>query len=389
VKSVKPVKTVKTPGTASVTGKAPDKSPAHGRKRLLWLLGGLVVLGVTYLALPASWYTVPDEKVPAAPGSGKTAAGTEPGPAGGAPVTLEQAQAAVASAPTDYVARSRYGFALASAGKPKEALAELKTAVRLAPESPAAHFNLGVLLLQNGRPAEADEAFCRLLEISPGDGNGHYHRGLALVQQQKREEAVRQFKLAAALSPDLPEPYSAMASELSSTQSPDATKTLVDEFVKRGGDEGLGNLIISRAYRDHKDYATSLSYAEKAVKVNPNSVILVRNLAEAYTNAGRWSDADSTLRKALPLTKKPAEVYAAIAANAEKAGRLPDAAEALRQALASDPNDLLLHKNLAEVYQRLGDTAAAQTEEEAYRKGAAGNGKNAATEKQGPADGPR
>jgi tetratricopeptide (TPR) repeat protein len=346
-----------------VAAKIQASGTAKTRNRLMWMVGGLCALGVLYLALPASWFEVPDADAPPPSVSRKApAASVAPAP------SLDEARAAVQAAPNDYVARSRYGFALAAAGKPQEALAELKTAVRLAPESPVAHFNMGVLLLDIGQPGPADEAFCRLLEISPGDGKGHYYRGLTFVRRNLHKQAIREFKLSIALAPDLPDAYPALATELSTTQPPEETKALMAQYLQHGGDEGLANLILSRSYRDHKDHASALSYAERAYKADPNSYPLVRNLGEAYSHVMRWDEAEATLRKAIPLARNPANIYISLGLNAERAGRLPDAVEAFKQASALAPQDYPIHKHLIRVYTAVGDVAAAQKEEQIFRK---------------------
>lgn len=347
-----------------MTTKTPRPQRPGSRRTLYALLTLLAALAGVYLLLPPSWFEIPEE---APAGRGEASPPIAPG-SPPPPQTLEQLRAAAASAPLDYSVRSRYGMALASAGQSDAALKEFQAAARLAPESPLVHHNLGVFYLNTNQPDKADAAFLRELELAPGDGRAHHYRGLALQARRRYPEAAAQFQLATRLSPDLPDPYLALATLLTEKRPPQEIKSYVDEYLRTGGaNKGLAYHALSRAYRSKQEYDTAIRYAEMATQAEPNNYAYWRNLGQLHSFARRYDDADRTLRKAAQLARNPSPVYIEIGMNAQKAGRFPEAIQALQKALELSPKTGNIHLYLARVYQRTGDQEAARREEAAYR----------------------
>ena len=100
------------------------------------------------------------------------------------------------------------------AGRRDEALALVEQALREAPGDCSALNLAGAILFDLGRLDEAEERLGRLVSLDPAFVQGRIN--LAVVQQAKgaRMEAVAQFRMVAALMPELPEVYDHLGSLL-------------------------------------------------------------------------------------------------------------------------------------------------------------------------------
>ncbi|MCS6775969.1 MAG: tetratricopeptide repeat protein [Chloroherpetonaceae bacterium] len=332
------------------------------RKRLLVLLGVLAVVGVTYLSLPRSWFEVPEEGTPAARPAvpAQNVASVAP--------DLAAMRAEVERSPRDFEARSRYGMALAAAGRPAEAEKEFLAAIRLAPESPVVYHNLGVLYHNQGQAARADAAFRRELELAPGSGLAHHYRGLALQEMRQYRQAIQQFRLAIALEPDLAPPYLSLALLLSREGAEEEVRRLVEEYIRRAGDRGLAYFVLSGAYSTRGDYARAARYAELALEAEPNKYAYLHHLGKVYSYARVYDRAEEYLKRALEMAKDKTTIWIELGMNAQNAQRFPDAAAYFQQALRANPRKGEIHLYLARVYQRMGDREAARREEVTFRR---------------------
>jgi len=351
-----------------MAAEAPGKTRTRSRTRLLWLVGALVVVGSTYFLLPQSWFEIPTDN-PAPNAEPRTPNPALSLPKGAErPATLDELRADAAKSPLDFTARSRYGMALAAAGRKGEALQEFLAAARLAPEAPVVHHNLGVYYLNNGQPAKADAAFCRELEIAPGDGRAHYFRGMTFQARNQHERAVEQFRLAIALAPALPDSYLSLAVQRAEKQPASETKALIDKYIELGGNKTLAYFVLSRAYRARKEYTEAARYAEMTVEQNPNSYNYWHNLGLIYSFMRRFDDAERALLRATELIRNPSTAYIELGMNAQRAGRFDRTVEFFKKALEASPETYNVHLYLARAYERLGDLESARREEKTFRQ---------------------
>ena len=105
-------------------------------------------------------------------------------------------------APSNVMARSNLGAALARAGRYDEAIAEYERAIRFQPDHALACANLGSLLGQRGRYAEAEAALCRGLERNPRSWELPNNLGHLLNKLGRIDEAVDCYRRAMSLWPE-------------------------------------------------------------------------------------------------------------------------------------------------------------------------------------------
>lgn len=347
-------------------------TPASSGKRIMLLLGTLAALGLIYFSLPKSWFEIPDTTT--ATSTGK-AVSTPPRnsvplrPTQSAPgENIVALQDAARQNPLDFGTRSRYGMALASAGRGREALEEFQAAARLAPESPGVHHNLGIYYLNTEQLQKAETEFCRELEIAPGDGRVHYYRGLIFQRQHKDKEAVAQLREAMALAPQLPDSYLTLAMQLTRSGDEAQVRSLADTYIRLHGDKALADYVLSGAYRTWKNYPEAIRYAEMTVQLASNNYGYWHNLGQVYSYAHRWDDADRALHRALELAHDPSTPLIELGMNAQDARRFEDAEKYYKSALVSSPKTGNIHLYLTHLYQKWNKEPEAHDEERLFRR---------------------
>ena len=167
------------------------------------------------------------------------------------------------------------GNALIQKGSVAEAITCYQKALKIKPDYVEAHNNLGKTLLKTGRVAEAITHFRKVLQIKPDHVNACYNLGLALLQEGRAGEAIPCFQKTLRLKPDFPEAQNDLAWVLAT--SPQASLRNGDQAVKLA--ERANQLVGER---------------------NP---IILRTLAAAYAEAGRFDDARRSARKAMALAQ--------------------------------------------------------------------------------------
>ena len=138
---------------------------------------------------------------------------------------------------------------------------EFKRAMELNPGYPLAHVMYGQYLTMVGRDADALPYFEEAHRLDPVFGESYRGEGYACFMAHKYDDAIVQYRKALELEPDA-----------------------ITYF----------GLVLARAEKG--DYATAISEAERATKLN-NSPLLLASLASAYVRAGRPADASRVLRR--------------------------------------------------------------------------------------------
>ncbi len=167
------------------------------------------------------------------------------------------------------------GNALLQKGRMDEAIFHYQHALQIDPDCAPAHVNLGGILLQRGKVDEAIVHFQKALQIKPGFEEAHSSLGNALGQKGRVEEAITQFQQALRLQPNDPEVQNSLAWLLATCP----------EASLRNGDK-----------------AVQLAQRANELAGGKNPVVL-RTLAAACAEAGRFSEAVETAQFALRLAE--------------------------------------------------------------------------------------
>src|SRR6266700_989159 len=151
---------------------------------------------------------------------------------------------------------------------------EFKRAMELNPGYPLAHVMYGQYLTMVGRHEEALPYFEKAHSLDPVFGESYRGEGYSCFMAHKYDDAIVQYRKALELEPDA-----------------------ITYF----------GLVLARAEKG--DYATAISEAERATKLN-NSPLLLTSLASAYARAGRRVDANRVLQRLAEIWERQGEAPA-------------------------------------------------------------------------------
>jgi Flp pilus assembly protein TadD len=188
---------------------------------------------------------------------------------------IPQFQKALEIKPDYAEACNHLGNVLLQQGQTEKAIAQFQKTLEIKPDYAEACNNLGNALLQQGRLNEATAHFQKALEIEPDYVEAHNNLGLALLQQGRMAEAITHYQKALDIKPDYPEIQNNLAWVLATC--PQASL--------RNGNQAVELAIRANQLTGNK---------------NP---LLLRTLAAADAEAGRFSEAVETAQRALQLAE--------------------------------------------------------------------------------------
>ena len=96
-----------------------------------------------------------------------------------------------------------------------------------------------------------------------------------------------------------------------------------------------------------------------ALVTEPSLVTLAQ--AQAHERAGQWVQAESAYRALVAANPRCHEAWHALGLLAFNAGRVPQAIQCIEEAIAANPGVALYHRNVGEMYRRLGQLDKATT----------------------------
>jgi Flp pilus assembly protein TadD len=181
------------------------------------------------------------------------------------------------------------GRTLLSLGRINEAIAELSLAASLDPTLSEAHNLLGVAFDRKGMNERARESYERAVKVEPEDAQTLNNLGYSLYLNGNYRAAIDRLKRAARLAPADPRILNNLAlAQCRLGKYKDARKS----FTRAGG-EFMGRIntatMLERAGRDSE----AIEQYEEARRINANSAVVLRRLADLYQRYGRAGDAQA------------------------------------------------------------------------------------------------
>jgi Flp pilus assembly protein TadD len=182
------------------------------------------------------------------------------------------------------------GRNLLSAGRINEAILELSTAASLDPSLSEAHNLLGVAYDRKGMNERARDSYERAVKAEPEDAQTLNNLGYSLYLNGNYRAAVDRLKRASRLAPNDERILNNLAlAQCRLGKYKDALKS----FTRAGG-EFMGRIntasMLERAGRD----AEAIEQYEAALRLQSNSEMVLRRLADLYQRSGRLGEAQAT-----------------------------------------------------------------------------------------------
>lgn len=219
---------------------------------------------------------------------------------------------------------------------------KLKSTDRVAAESVLR----GRRLLDQGLDAQALSEFERAIENNPLIVGAYMSAGDIYMKQGDFDMAALRFGEAARIAPQSYDANFKWGQALQALgQAVEAVRAYLIALAIRPGDP-MANMNVSVAYLQMNQPENALPYAEKAVKLEPQSAQAHTNLGSIYSALARHDEAVSEYLQANELLPPSTKVLLNLADSLIKSNQLDQAANTLEQVIKIEPS--------ANAYERLG-----------------------------------
>ena len=218
-------------------------------------------------------------------------------------------QALLKSDPKNAQAHYVLGNALLKKGDSQGAIAAYKKALSIQVPYPAAHYNLGIALDQNGQTDEAIAHYQKAVQEETNYPQAYYLLGNDLLQQARVDDAIAAYGQALKNRPKYPEPEDSMGLALLQKGRPSEAIAHWQNAIAIQPDsvDSLNNLAwVLATFPDSliRNGGQALALAERANQLSgDNNPAILRTLAAAYAENGRFTEARVTAERGLQLTK--------------------------------------------------------------------------------------
>jgi Flp pilus assembly protein TadD len=199
------------------------------------------------------------------------------------------------------------GIALSRKGRVNEAITEIQRALEIEPKYAEAHNILGACLLQTGRVNEAMAHFQKALEIKPDFAEAHHNLGYALLRQGRANEAIMEIQRALELKPDDAEACCDLGICFSRIGRMDEAIVQYRKAIELqpqllAAQNNLAWALATSPEPSVRNGSEAVALAEKANWISQaGDPLILRTLAAAYAEAGRFPEAVLTAKQALAL----------------------------------------------------------------------------------------
>lgn len=220
---------------------------------------------------------------------------------------MTEYQKALALWPDCRDARDGLGNLLLNEGRLDDAIAQYQKALEIEPQSANARERYGDALFQKGRSSDAMLQYQKAVELKPDFAQAHENLGTCFAKAGQWDQAINQYQQAAALQPCSMGAYYSLGNvfRLKGEASEAVTNYQKAIELEPGfipAQVGLAGLLAT-------SQDPAIRNADKAVTLMENANVasggkdpqVLRTLATAYGDTGRYSEAITTAKKALAL----------------------------------------------------------------------------------------
>jgi putative PEP-CTERM system TPR-repeat lipoprotein len=213
--------------------------------------------------------------------------------------------------------------------------------------------------------ASAIRTFDQILEKRPDDHRIHYLKGGAQWKTEDYAAARRSFERAVAAQPDFLDARVALASVLVAAEEYTEALKVARGLQQDYADQPLGYRIEGTIQMAARSPADAVAPLRKALDMQP-SAELARQLAEAYSRAGRSADAIAALKAWAARAPDDLGSQAMLAMLMHGEGMEDEALPIYERLYAAGQNNILILNNLAWILHERGDRRALEIAGKAY-----------------------
>jgi tetratricopeptide (TPR) repeat protein len=219
---------------------------------------------------------------------------------------------AAAINPSDAEAQNNLGVTLFGMGRADDAIAHYRKALEIRPDYAEASCNLASALIAKGDLDGAIARYTACLAAIPDQEDAQYNLASALLRRGRVDEAITQYQKVLAIHPESADAHANLGSALlASRRIPDAmaeyTKALQISPENLPALCNLAWSLATSADPSLRNGSEAVQVAERAESVSSRSdkhPTVLRILAAAYAEAGRFGEAKETAQQAIQEAEK-------------------------------------------------------------------------------------
>jgi protein O-mannosyl-transferase len=188
----------------------------------------------------------------------------------------------------DAATQSNLGDAYLALDRMDDAIAQYRAAIEINPKNAPSHYNLANALLKQGQIDEALVEYQAALEIRPNDVDTQNNVGVALLEAGRVDEAIIHYQKALELQPKETRAQANLAWALSiSTTNPRMKGAIAIRLAQQASENSGGEnpailRILAAAYAQAGRFTEAVACAQKALNLatNQNNIALVTALRD-------------------------------------------------------------------------------------------------------------
>jgi len=255
----------------------------------------------------------------------------------------------------------RAGMANERTGNYAGAVRSYRRGLEIEPENVELLNAMGFSLFQQGKSAEAVVAFEKALEVDPKHWKAHNNMALASIDIGELEMAEAHYRESLAIKPQ-PAIYNDLGFVLERLGMPEQAAHEYRKALKLDPESASARYNLGASLVRSGEFAEAERYLRAALEKNPNTQTYTA-LGIALWQQGRLDEATANLRAAIEADPNNAAPYDALGTILVQQGKLDQAASVYRALVRNRPS-AAAHKELAQVFTRLGRTDEARKEME-------------------------
>ena len=209
--------------------------------------------------------------------------------------------------PADAESRNNLGVTLFGSGRVDEAVAHYREALKIRPDYAEASCNLANALLSKGDLDGAIAGYSACLALSPNQVEAQYDLASALLRRGRTDQAITQYKKVLELRPDSADAHANLGSALLAkgrvrdaiAAYRNALRISPENVPAQSNLAWLLATCSDPALRNGSEAVLLAEQADSESSQSENHPIVLRILAAAYAESGRFAEARKTAQQAL------------------------------------------------------------------------------------------
>jgi tetratricopeptide (TPR) repeat protein len=231
---------------------------------------------------------------------------------------IAEYQKTVEIAPDDAPARENLGYGLLKTGRADDAIVQFQKAVELEPASAEFRSGLAFCLSEMGRQDDAIVQYQKAVDLDPSSAAGHAYLGQAFEAKELLDQAIVQYEKVIELQPNAAQVYDRLGNvflrqgqiakaveqwKLALHYAPNLTPAQVS----------LAWVMATCPDASLRDGTGAVALAGRAnVLCNGKNPVVLRSLAAAFAENGKFADAVAAARQALQISQGNSSLTATI-----------------------------------------------------------------------------